>query len=92
MCSHTVFYDCTVFREKKRGNLQFCVLDQCCIVFKSLSLAIIYSILGKFAEHACSYADLKLSVLPKDISAADGKEKVRHICSRRIFLTGLKEF
>lgn len=44
--------------------------------FKSLSLAIIYSILGVFAEHACSCADLKLSVLPEDISAiaADGGE------------------
>lgn len=36
---------------------------------KSLSLAIIYSIPGKFAERACSRADLKLSVLLKDISA-----------------------
>lgn len=45
--------------------------------FKSLSLAIICNILGQFAEHACSLADSKVSVLLKDILtiAAVGKEK-----------------
>lgn len=66
-------------RGKKKGNLQPCVRSKCCVVvfLKSLSLAIICSIQGRFAEHACSYADLKLSVVLKDILAvaADGKGK-----------------
>ncbi len=42
-----------------------------------MSLAIIYSVLRKSAEHACSCADLKLNVLLKDSPAmsAYGKEK-----------------
>lgn len=47
-----------------------------------MSLAIIYSILGKSAEHACSCADLKLSVLGISKIVADGK-------GEKSFLTGL---
>lgn len=68
---------CAAFflRRKREGNLKVLCWGQ--MLFKSLSVAIIYSILGRFAEHRCSCADLKLSFLLKGMFTIDADKKGR---------------
>lgn len=83
-------YNGQLFRGKGKDRLQSCAEDKCCVVVvlsKLLSLATVYHILGKSAEHACCSAHLKLSVLLKDISLIPVNAK-KKTCSNEF--TGLK--
>lgn len=83
MCSQTVFYDSFLRGGGEKRQLKVLCKRQmlrCCFL-KSLSLAIIYTILEKFADHAHSCADLKRSVLHNLRSSCwwEGKRNSSHL-------------